>query len=220
MARFNYNPNAFLTIDEALDRTFFHLQRDPNDPTYLGIVNTSNGPFKNHVVELAGNSFSYDANGVPTGGNVNAIRASLNRVHLINVDLRFDNADPGSLVAFWQGFIAGGSVAGLSALLSAEDVTVGTETDNKVAAYGPGDILIGMGGNDTFVIHEGANNVFVSGTDTQGGGGETEIDTIEMHGSATLKNLLSIDVLRFADTGTVAKTAKISGNSFFGVKSV
>jgi Ca2+-binding RTX toxin-like protein len=103
-------------------------------------------------------------------------------------------------------------------------ITIGDATDQQFIVLpgvaDPENIFYGMGGNDTFLVQDGATNIDISGTNSAGNeGAESQSDVIQLLGSASFNSIRAIDVLTFASLNP-ATTLTYNANSFFGVSQV
>ncbi|WP_230533709.1 calcium-binding protein [Microvirga roseola] len=182
----------------------------------FGLKNATNG----YTITFDGSGFEY-VNGAPTNGSISGISvydASGNWVY----NVEGINPATSSLAAFWNTFAAyaysrAGSAAAFGAILAGPDTIQGGDNHDRIGVYGAGDTVMGMNGNDTFLVYNGATDVFISGTNVSGDDTGAQTDTIELHGSASFRNVLNIDALVFTYSGTATKTVTYNANSHFGI---
>jgi Ca2+-binding RTX toxin-like protein len=217
MANFDFNNDVTnLSLDEVLVGASVQGTADSGNFT---LHNATNG----YSITFHGNNFSYNGT-VPTGGTITSIsvrNAGGTEVYEIN-DFQ------GSLAAFWStfaasGFQRSGSAAAFTTLFAFTDADnlMAGENSDRVGLYGAAGIVVGKGGNDTFLVNEGVSGTNIFGTLTTDSDTDdaAQTDVVEIHRSAKLGDLHAIDLIRFADTPT-AKTLTFSGNVIFDAKAV
>lgn len=106
----------------------------------------------------------------------------------------------------------------------AVEIINGTENGEQfnVVALIPGQdglIYNGLGGNDVFNVNAGVSRTSIYGTNGAGDFADTQLDIIQLLGSAHLNSIVGIDVLSFAST-SAATTLNYNANSSFGVSQV
>jgi Ca2+-binding RTX toxin-like protein len=80
-------------------------------------------------------------------------------------------------------------------------------------------IYNGLNGDDVFVVNAGVSQTSIYGTNGAGDFADTQLDTIQLLGSAHLNSIVGIDVLTFAPLN-LATTLSYNTNSSFGVSKV
>jgi Ca2+-binding RTX toxin-like protein len=124
----------------------------------------------NVVYEFYGSGFTYDANGIPTGGTLNRLVALDTGVTIFDLrDFSLPMADVVSLVtqAAQSGNNNAANNAFKSAVLSGADTFAGSGGPDVLSGYAGNDVIRGNGGDDTLIGAGGRDQIEGgAGTDT------------------------------------------------------
>jgi len=102
-------------------------------------------------------------------------------------------------------------------LLGDSDNLLGDGGKDILRGYGGPNLYIGKGGNDTFVLDVGSSDSIIHGSGSDGSGGGTEIDTIKLLATNSLRfnDITNIDRIVFA--GNTDTTLSLRGANLGGI---
>jgi len=224
MAQITYRAGVIprITFDEVVSPTPGSFRIADTSATGFTIVNLANG----YRLVVEGANLQYDVNGIPSQGTVTAVRAE----NAEGDPIADVNTTPGrpdlntptsvAVTTFMSEFATKGTRAALTLVYAGKDQVTGSEEGDRMATYGAGDVMIGLEGNDTFVIGDGVADVTIYGMGLFDDDSASQVDTVEVTGSVSIRSLNAIDRIKFADGGSATKAVQINPFNFSDVDAI